>query len=134
MPCCAFLCFALISRPARRPLQVRPGNARHPVNLCSHLTPTANSLKKCPFQSPFRPQSQILRKNALFTPLCGGDHSRARKVKKYNQNITENHNEKSRDDFSRSGPRNRRKIAHFCIFSIKMLEKMRVRTNSAREK
>ena len=44
-------------------------------------------------------QSQIPRKNALFDPICGGDHGRAQKVKIYNKNITENHNEKSRDYF-----------------------------------
>ena len=79
-------------------------------------------------------QPQILRKNPIFDPICGGDHGRAQKVKIYNKNIIENHNEKSRDDFWSSGPGNRWEIVNFTIFSIKKLEKMRVRTNPAREK
>ena len=47
-------------------------------------------------------QPQILRKNPIFDPICGGDHGRAQKVKIYNKNIIENHNEKSRDDFWRN--------------------------------
>ena len=45
------------------------------------------------------PQLRIPRKNAVFGPLGGGDHSRAPKVKIYNKNITENRTEKSGDDF-----------------------------------
>ena len=43
--------------------------------------------------------TRIHRKNALFGPLGGGDHSRTQKVKIYNKNITENRTEKSGDDF-----------------------------------
>ena len=74
-------------------------------------------------------QSQIPRKNALFDPICGGDHSRAQKVKIYNENITENHNEESRDDFEEI----LREILHFRWFSLKIDEKsftkIVVRTN-----
>ena len=65
------------------------------------------------------PQSQSYRKNVLFDPLCGGDHGRARKLKIYNKNITENHNEKSSDDFWR----NLQEIHNFQWFSIKFDEK-----------
>ena len=97
------------------------------------------------------PQSQIPWKNVLFRPLfdpnhkfiekmsfsdrfMGGDHGRARKMKSYNKNRSGNHNEKSRDDFWSSGPGNRWEIVNFYIFAIKMVDKMRVRTNPAREK
>ena len=45
------------------------------------------------------PQLRIPRKNAVFGPLGGGDHSRAPKVKIYNKKIPENRTEKSGDDF-----------------------------------
>ena len=78
-----------------------------------------------------RPQSQIPRKNALFDPLCGGDHGRAQKVKIYNKNITENHSEKSRDDFWRNFEEN---LAFLLIFRQnrrKNTTKIVVRTNWA---
>ena len=46
------------------------------------------------FSSQNRAYRHFLEKTAFSTPLCGGDHGRAQKVKKYNKNIPENHNKK----------------------------------------
>ena len=47
----------------------------------------------------FRSQSQIPRQNARLRSPCGGDHSRAQKMKNYIKKMTETHNEQSRDYF-----------------------------------
>ena len=99
--CLAVLSFALLEFRGRLVSlsRIAPEYVRNSFNLYSTLTPTANSSKKCPFQTHFWLQSLISRKNALFRPPGRGGHSRARKVKNYSKSITESHNEKSRDDF-----------------------------------
>ena len=66
-------------------------------------SPSPGPARKCrnshDFCTNLTPNRKFLEKHALFGTLCGGDHGRPQKVKKYNKNITENHNGKCRDDF-----------------------------------
>ena len=102
LKCYAMLCFPLLCFDFEAGSSPSPGSARKCkkfTQFMQQFEPNRKFLEKMTFQTPFWPQSQIPRKNALFGPLCGGDHGRAQKVKNYNKNITENHNEKSRDYF-----------------------------------
>ena len=101
LPCCAVLCF---------------GCRGWPVSL-SRTVPKIQEIHW--IFAALWPQSQIPRKNAQFRPFCGRDHGRAPKVKKYNWNITENHYETCRDDFSL----NLQEIHDFPWFSVKIYEK-----------
>ena len=123
MPCCASLCFAFILRLARLPFQDRPENVRNSCGLCNDLTPVAIPHKLVEKTSVFTQNRKFLEKMLFSDPFVGGTTAGPKKVKKYNKNITENHREKSRDDFWSSGPRNLKEIAHVQWFLVKMLEK-----------
>ena len=99
MPCNAFLCFRFILNLARLPLQDEPENAINSYNLCNHLTPMAIPLKFLEKMSFFTQNRKFLEKMPFSDPFVGGTTAGPKKVKNYKQNITENHNKKSREDF-----------------------------------
>ena len=83
--CYALLCFPLLCFH----FEAGPSPFPRPARKCEkfmwfmqRLDPSRNSSQITRKNKCFYSESQIPRENALFRPLCGGDHSRAQKSEK----------------------------------------------------